>query len=261
MEIIATNLNFRNRRLATAVKEGNAEALQQLARDCAAAGAHRLAIIPQPGQRNVADLMRFAIDAVQKVVDLPLALCCDDPKTLQAALKACKRPPLINYVSFEQEKLDILPLAAAARAEVTLLAVQKGIPDDVDESLHLASVLVGAAAEAGIPHERMYLDPMAVHVTADVGQHHAQTVIEFFRALPDAFDPPVKGVCWLSNISAGAPRQVRPAINSVFLAMLAGLGVSTVYLDVLERETMRSLRVIRVLQNDLLYSDAEAQIR
>jgi 5-methyltetrahydrofolate corrinoid/iron sulfur protein methyltransferase len=75
------------------------------------------------------------------------------------------------------------------------------------------------------------------------------------------FDPPVRSVCGLSNISNGAPEHVRPAINNVFIAMLAALGLSAVIADALDGEAMRTVRLVRALTDQSLYSVSDAELQ
>ncbi len=261
MEIVANNITFRKRSLAQALRERQAVPLQELAQKCVAAGPDVLALDIGTGGRDGPALMEFAVAAVQEVAPVRLCLSTRDPAAMEAGLRACRQPPILNYVSLRQEELDaLLPLAARYEADVILLLTDTIMPTGAREALHLAAVLVGAANEMGIPNERLIIDPGVVHATSDRGQRQAALILELLPALR-TFDPPPRTTCWIHNISAGAPRRLRPALNSVFLAMLAALGLSSAFVDVLEKETMRTLRLIRVLQNQLLYADWEAELR
>jgi cobalamin-dependent methionine synthase I len=126
--------------------------------------------------------------------------------------------------------------------------------------LQKTAILVGAANEAGIPNGRILVDPGLVHVTADIGQRHLTEVFEFLRALPDATDPPVRSTCWLANCSTGAPRRLRPAIETALLPMLAGTGLSSVFLDILLRLNQRAARLVSIFNNQVIYSDSEIDL-
>jgi hypothetical protein len=41
--------------------------------------------------------------------------------------------------------------------------------------------------------------------------------------------------------------------------MLASAGLSSVFLDVLQRENMRTLRLLRIFNNEVVYSDSEVE--
>jgi cobalamin-dependent methionine synthase I len=99
-----------------------------------------------------------------------------------------------------------------------------------------------------------------LHVTSDVGQRHTKTLLELLPALSEIFDPPIRTTCWINNVSAGAPRRLRPTINNTFLAMLAGVGLSSAFVDALNRETMRAVRLIRIFRDDAIYSDHDVEL-
>lgn len=46
-------------------------------------------------------------------------------------------------------------------------------------------------------------------------------------------------------------------IESALLPMLAGAGLSSVFLDVLRRENRRAMRLINIFTNHVVYADAE----
>jgi 5-methyltetrahydrofolate corrinoid/iron sulfur protein methyltransferase len=92
-----------------------------------------------------------------------------------------------------------------------------------------------------------------------MGQRHAVAVQEVVVALPEMFDPPVRSLCGLTNISSGAPNHLRPAINNAYMAMLAALGASAVIADVLDPECMRTVRLVRALSDQSLYSVSDAE--
>lgn len=270
MFVIANNLTTRdskvNRAFVSREKKGSDDmtsavaALQGLATTCAAAGAGALEVNLQQ-HHDRPEAMEFAVKAVQEVTDLPLCLSTNLPGVLEAGLRACRRPPIVNYMSMEKVRLEeMLPLAARHQAHVVLLATEPGQPNDAQDMLRRASILVGAANEAGITDDRIIVDPGLLHVTADPGPRHLMEVVELLRAFPEVFEPGVRSTCWVDNASAGAPKRLRAVINTGVLAMLAGLGLSSVFLDVLDRHNMQAVRLLRVLRNEAIYSarDLEA---
>jgi cobalamin-dependent methionine synthase I len=233
--------------------------LRMLAEQCVAAGADVLEINTQQ-YRDRPEEMELAIKTVQKAADRQLCLSTNSAQTLEAGLKACKRPPIVNYISTDEVRLgQMLPLIAQYGAEAVLLITEAARPLDAEDMLKETAVLIGAANESGIPNERLLIDIGLFHITSDWGQRHLQEAMEFLRSLPEAFDPPVRSTCWVGNASAGAPRRLRRPINTTLLAMLAGLGLSSAFVDALDRETMRSVRLIRVFRNEVIYSDGEIE--
>jgi 5-methyltetrahydrofolate corrinoid/iron sulfur protein methyltransferase len=275
MIAIANNLTTRNRKVAEALRPRTAESistkaaerytkertdfLRGLATQCARAGADIIEINLQQ-RYDEPEIMKFAVETVQKATDRQLCLSSRNSNTLKAGLRVCWRPPVVNYVSLSQERLEeTLPIAARYGAEIILLVADPTAPGSIDDILKSAAVLVGAANESGIPNNSIYLDPGVLHVTTDLGQRYSRMLFELLPAIAETFDPPIKTTCWINNISAGAPRRLRPIINNTFLAMLGGAGLSSAFVDVLNKETMRTIRLIRMLKDEIMYSDRELE--
>lgn len=270
MLVIADNITARKPELDRLFRQlmapaGHAEAvrrLQELARKCLAAGTDAIEINLQQ-HHDRPEVMAAAVDAIQQVTDRQICLSTNNAETLKAGVAACRRFPIINYISLDEARLrEMLPVAAKGGAEVVLLASDPVAPADAREMLGKAAVLVGAASEVGIPRDRVFLDPGLIHITHDVGQRHLAEVREFLRSLPEVFDdPPVRTTCWLGNISSGAPGRLRPAIETALLAVLATLGLSSVFMDVLRPENLRMLRLTRILNNEAIYSNGDIELR
>jgi len=270
MFVIANNITTRGGKVADIFRRARDEGwdtagsaapeLADLARECAAAGAGALEINVQ--QRfDTPEAMRFAVMAVQPATNLQLCLSANTAAALEAGFKECRQPPLTNYLSVDESRLkEMLPAVARRKAGVVLLVSDPAAPADAREMLQKTAILVGAANEAGIPNANILVDPGLVHITADIGQRHLVEVFEFLRALPDATDPPVRSTCWLANCSTGAPRRLRPAIETALLPMLAGIGLSSVFVNVLQRLNRRAARLVSIFNNEVIYSDSEVEL-
>jgi cobalamin-dependent methionine synthase I len=270
MYLIASNLSTRNAGVerifrqagAAGWKLGSAPArsLARLAEECAGAKPDALEINFQQHD-DLPEAMTFAVNAVQQVTDKRLCLSTNNVETLEAGLRACRRPPIVNYLSVDEAKLGkMLPVIANHGAGVILLVSDPAHPADAREMLQKTALLVGAANEAGIANDDIFVDPGLIHVTHDLGQRHLVEIIEFLRALPDATEPAIKSTCWLANSSAGAARRLRPAIELTLLPLLVGAGLSSVFMDTGLRLNMRTARLIKIFNNDIVYSDAEAEL-
>jgi 5-methyltetrahydrofolate corrinoid/iron sulfur protein methyltransferase len=266
MFVIANNISTRNAKIgrifgaATRNLDSEpAEMLIQLAEQCDAAGADALEInIQQHYDRPEA--MEFAINTIRQVTDKQLCLSTNSVESLEAGLQACERPPLVNYISIDETRLKkMLPMIAKHSAGIVLLVSDPTAPGDAREMLQKTAVLVGAANEAGIPNDSILVDPGLIHINSDAGQRHLVEILEFLRALPDATEPPVKSTCWLANCSAGAPRRLRPVIETTLLSMLAGAGLSSVFLDVLRKVNRQVTQLIKIFNNEVIYSDSELE--
>jgi 5-methyltetrahydrofolate corrinoid/iron sulfur protein methyltransferase len=273
--VISDNITTRNRKVARAlkpiaesvlgqpteaIKRESAHILKELARDCLAAGADMLSINLQQ-RYDRPHVMEFAVAAVQEAVNCRLCLSSNRIDTLEKGLRSCQQPPIVNYISLNRERLgDVLPLAAKSRAGVILLVNNPVTTVSAEDTVKLAAVMVGAANESGIPNDRIMIDPGVLHITSEIGQRYTSTLTELLPALAETFDPPVMTTVWINNVSAGAARRLRPVINSTFLAMLAGLGLSSAFVDVLDWQTMRTMRLIKVFRNQRIYADGDMEL-
>ncbi|OGO38323.1 MAG: hypothetical protein A2147_02705 [Chloroflexi bacterium RBG_16_57_8] len=270
MFLIASNLTTRDTKVEQAMRYAKvaewevnsqpAESLKELTERCATAGANAIEINTQQ-HYDLPEAMAFAVNVVQQQCDLQLCLSSNNAETLEAGLRACKRPPLVNYVSVDEARLkEALPAAARHNAGVIFLVSDPSSPTDAREMLQKAAILVGAANAAGISNDRILVDPGLIHVTSALGQRHLVEVVEFMRNLPDATDPEVRSTCWLANSSTGAPRRRRSIIETSLLPMLAGAGLSSVFLDVLRSENRRAARLVKIFKNELVYSDGDIEL-
>ena len=267
MFFIANNITTRKRAVSQIFRQAKTYSyvsnaiirLQELTKQCVQAGADAIEINIQQ-YHDQPKAMEFAVNAIQRVADVQLCLSTNNAEAVEAGLQACKRPPIVNYVSVDEARLrDMLPIIGRHKAEVVLLVSDPSAPTDAQEMMQKAAILIGAANETGIPNERILIDPGLIHVTSAIGQRHLAEVREFLQVLPRTFEPPVRSTCWIANSSAGAPRPLRPVIEMALLPMLAGLGLSSVFMDVLRRDNMRTARLIKIFNDESVYSEGDIE--
>jgi cobalamin-dependent methionine synthase I len=270
MIIIANNITTRNPQVASILRQRIAEikdieaeacpGLHDVVEACLSAGADVLEVNLQQ-RYDQPEMMEFTVNSIQQVTDRQLCLSSNKARTLEAGLSICKRPPIINYLALEVQRLqEILPLANQYGAELILMVSDPAMPGDTRQMLEKAAILVGATNEAGIPNERLILDPGIFHITKEQGQHHLVDVMEFLKMVPNIFDPLVRTTCWLNNSSAGAPSRLRPVIETSLLSLLSGIGLSSIFMDVLGRENRRAIRLLKIFNNKKIYADADLSL-
>ena len=64
------------------------------------------------------------------------------------------------------------------------------------------------------------------------------------RMIKESFDPPVKTIIGLSNISNGCLNDVRPLINRVYAVLAYGAGLDAVIMDAKDTELVRIFRML-----------------
>jgi len=81
--------------------------------------------------------------------------------------------------------------------------------------------------------------------------------LKFLTLLPEALSQPVKTMVGLSNITTrSAGREVRQEVETVFLSMLAALGLDYAMVNIRHQPLLRTARLIRSLQGRELFSPA-----
>ena len=253
MFIIGERINGMFRAVAQAISERDAAAIADLARRQVEAGANALDINTGPTEGDPVDVMRWLVETVEDAVDVPV--CVDSPKgpVLESGLKAARRPAIINSTTGAKDRLDAqMPLAVEYGASLIGLTIdERGIPRNAEARAEIALTIIARAMEAGLPTDRLYLDPIVLPVSAAQDQCAAAlNAIGLFRQL---VDPPPNFVVGLSNVSQGA--KDRSLVNRTYLVMAMAMGVNAAILDPFDRELMAAQRTAGLLLNQEIYAE------
>ncbi len=245
MLIIGECLQIISNAVRTAIEERDKGFVQDLAQRQVAKGAQVLELNIGPQKKTGPEVMDWLVNAVQEVVNVPLSLDTTNPEAIKAGLKVCKKKPIINSTSADPERLAVLlPLAAQHDASIIALALRAtGLPASADARIEIVSEdLLPAIEQYGLPLENVYFDPLVL--TVDGTQEHAPEIVKATRIIKQISDPPLLTTCGLSNVSSGAPKEVRPILNRVFLVMLMGVGLDSAILDPFDEELRETIRII-----------------
>ncbi len=172
-------------------------------------------------------LMRQMIELVQNLVDAPLCIDSSVPAALEAGLEVCKGRPLLNSVTGEEERLDVI-LPLVKKYDVPVVAISNddtGISEDPDVRFAVAKKIVERAADFGIPAHDIVVDPLVMPVGAMATA--GVQVFALVRRLRDELG--VNTTCGASNISFGLPN--RHGINNAFLPMAMGAGMTSAIMN------------------------------
>ena len=236
---IAESINIMSKTIGPAMKERNAQPIQQMAIAEAEAGAAYLDVNIGPAKKDGAQMMEWLVNIIHEVVDLPLSLDTTNIEAMEAGLKAHKKGgrPLVNSVSCQSDRIDNgLALVKKYNAlMVGLLWGNDGMPRDANERAALAVDLIYKANEIGIPNEDILIDPIVTPVKGEINQVVA--CLEFTAMLPD-LAPGCKSNIGLSNVSNGAPAHLRNYLNQTYLLMLQKHGLYAAIIDSYDKEMM-----------------------
>ncbi|MBK0397699.1 methyltetrahydrofolate cobalamin methyltransferase [Limibaculum sp. M0105] len=181
---------------------------------------------PNPNETEP-PLMRKMIELVQGLVDVPLCIDSSVPGALMAGLEACQGRPLLNSVTGEEERLElVLPLVKKYNVPVVAISNDDtGISEDPDVRFEVARKIVHRAADFGIPAHDIVVDPLVMPIGAMATA--GLQVFALVRRLRDELG--VNTTCGASNISFGLPN--RHGINNAFLPMAITAGMTSAIMN------------------------------
>jgi len=183
------------------------------------------------------ELMRQAIPLVQSLTDHPLVIDSSVIEALEAGLGAYDGKALVNSVTGEDERLElILPIVAKHGAAVIGLANDDEIPMEPQRRLEVAKKIVSAAGDHGIPPEDVVIDPLAMPVGAE--PRAVTLFLETVHLIRDELG--VNMTCGASNTSFGLPG--RDTLGAAFLAVAASHGLTSAIMDARSREIVEAVR-------------------
>jgi cobalamin-dependent methionine synthase I len=239
MIIAADNLNALNPVFQDALHRLDPEPIRELVRRCEKAGAGALDLNPGFLARGKEDRMEFLVEKVQEVTDLPLILDGAKARVLERGLAAARRPPILNGVSLEREKLEeILPLAVSRRVEVIALLMDERsfAPPSLEEKIAVALEISEKAAAAGIERDGLIFDPVLPNLSWDDALFRIKEAVKTMRLLSSGavFGAPVRTCAGLSNIRSGMRRLYPVSLDVTCGAVCAGAGLSMILADVLQ---------------------------
>ena len=152
----------------------------------------------------------------------------------------------INSTSKDEPRFSAMA-ALAAEYNCNLIALtmgkETGIPKSADGRLEIAFDIYENCLGQGIESEKLFFDPLILPVTVD--QSQGLEALHTIKMIKESFDPPVKTVVGLSNISNGAPKELRPLINRVFAVLAFGAGLDAAIIDAKDLELVRILNMLK----------------
>jgi 5-methyltetrahydrofolate--homocysteine methyltransferase len=236
--IIGERINPTGRkRLAAEMAAGDFSTVEADTLAQVAAGARMLDVnagIPLADEpRILADTIRL----VQSLTDLPLSIDSSIVAALEAGLAAYQGKPLVNSVTGEDERLEaVLPLIKRYGAAVVAISNDEtGISEDPDIRFAVAKRIVERAADHGIPHSDIVVDPLVMPIGA-LGQA-GRSVFRLIRRLREELK--VNTTCGASNVSFGLPN--RHALNGSFLQMAIASGMTSAIMNPLHEPEMTAI--------------------
>ncbi|HHX86872.1 MAG TPA: methyltetrahydrofolate cobalamin methyltransferase [Firmicutes bacterium] len=254
MIIIGERINGMFKDIARAIKDQDPAVIEYWARKQQQDGARYLDINVGPGSANPVEAMEWLVEVTQGAADLPLCLDSTNYKAIEAGLKKCRRPAMINSVPAVADKMEqVFSMAQEYGSEVICLAMdEQGIPKDAESRVALAMELVATADAYGLSPDSLYIDPLVL--PCNVAQDHGPEVLDTLRQVKLLSDPPPKTVVGLSNVSQGTSN--RELINRIFAVMAMAAGLDAAIADANDEDLMAAVATARILLNMDIYCDS-----
>ncbi|MFH1566869.1 MAG: dihydropteroate synthase, partial [Gemmatimonadota bacterium] len=236
MLLVGESINVMSKSIGPAMRQREAAPVRKMAEAQAREGASYLDLNIGPAKKAGPEMMEWLVKTVQEVVDLPLFLDTTNVEAIEAGLKVHKGKAAINSISCRPERMDaLLPLVKRYDCDfVALMIGVEGIPRDADERAMLAAGMLARMAEEEIAPEKALFDPIVLPVTSQ--QEQVQGCTGFMSMFAD-LAPGSRSNCGLSNVSNGAPEELREILNATYLAILMKYGIDAAIVNSFEALT------------------------
>ena len=237
--IIGERINPTGRKiLAEEMKVGDYSRVESDALAQVAAGAQMLDVNAGIPLADEPRILAEAIQLGQSISDVPLSIDSSIIEALEAGLAVYQGKALVNSVTGEDEVLErVLPLVAKYGAAVVAISNDEtGISEDPNERFKVAKKIIERAADYGIHYSDVIVDPLVMPIGA-INTAGLQ-VMHIVRRLREELK--VNTTCGASNVSFGLPN--RNGINSAFLTMAMGAGMTSAITSPLHAEVMAAVR-------------------
>lgn len=168
-------------------------------------------------------MLPLAVHALTSAFSVPLCLDSSHLEAMRAALSVYPGSALVNSISGEQDRMDVLgPMCRDYGAPFILLPLKgRKLPVSASERLAIIEELLRRAEDLGIPRRLVLVDALALTVSSK--PEAAKACLDVIRYCREQWGLPC--TMGLSNISFGLP--ARELINATFLSMAMGAGMAS----------------------------------
>ena len=218
------------------------------------AGATYLDVNIGPAESNGPELMTWAVKLLQENFNnVPLALDTANKKAIEAGIRVYNRTngkPIVNSAD-AGSRISNIDLAAANDAIVIALCSADGIAKDNEERMMHCHHMLERGLSLGMDASDLWFDPLFLVVK---GMQDKQ--MDVLNAIKMFADEGLKSTGGLSNNSNGAPKNVRPIMDSALVAMCMMQGLTSAIVNPNDLRLMETIKSCDIFKNHVLYSDS-----
>ena len=219
-----------------------------------AAGATYLDVNIGPAEKDGPERMMWAVKLLQENFNnVPLALDTANMKAIEAGIKVYNRTngkPIVNSAD-AGSRISYIDLAAANDAICIALCSADGIAKDNEERMKHCHNMLERGMSLGMTSDDLWFDPLFLVVKGM--QDKQMEVLEAIRLFSAEG---LKSTGGLSNNSNGAPKDVRPIMDSALVAMCMMQGLTSAIVNPNDRRLMETIKSCDIFKNHVLYSDS-----
>jgi len=243
-KVIGERINTSRKFVRAAVSERNADYIINDVKQQCFAGAAFIDVNAGARIGHEEEDMKWLLDTIQPVVDVPLSLDSPDPAILEMAFGMVEKTPMINSISLEKERYDaMMPFLDGKDCKIIALCMDdSGMPGSSGDIIARADTLVKELNNIGINTGSIYIDPLVQPISTD--SNKGVMVLDAVRGIKAKY-PDVHITGGLSNISYGLPQ--RKIINRTFVTLMIDAGMDSAIIDPLDKKIMASIRTADML--------------
>lgn len=200
-----------------------------------------------PAKSDLVEVLPWLAKIIQNNSECGISFDTTNSEEMKKGLEVFKGKTFINSISLDDERIEkIGGLAVEYGSNLIALTLSKenGIPKTADGRLEIAFDIYEKCLEKGIDNEKLFFDPLILPICVD--QSQGIEAINTIKMIKESFDPPVKTVIGLSNISNGCPKDLRPLINRVYASLAFGAGLDAAIIDAKDDELIRILKMLEM---------------
>lgn len=200
-----------------------------------------------PAKSDLIEVLPWLAKIIQNNSECGISFDTTNSEEMKKGLQSFGGKTFINSISLDDERIEkIGGLAVEYGSNLIALTLSKedGIPKDADGRLEIAFNIYEKCLEKGIDNEKLFFDPLILPICVD--QSQGIEAINTIKMIKESFDPPVKTVIGLSNISNGCPKDLRSLINRVYASLAFGAGLDAAIIDAKDDELIRILKMLEM---------------
>ena len=249
MIIIGEKINGSIPSMGKAIAERDEALIREIAKKQTDAGADFIDCCASTNEGEL-ETLHWMIDLIQSVSDTPISVDSPNARVCVEAMQFCKKPGMINSVSGEGDKIEVVfPAIADTEWQVmALLCDDTGIPKSAADRIRVLEHIVAKAGEYGIAHERIHIDPLVEMLcTSEDG---IAMVVEVMTYIKEHY-PKLHISGAISNISYNLP--YRKIVNLAFAVLAINAGMDSAVMDPLNRDLRGAIYATEALKGDDYY--------